>query len=307
MLNTKIIGIGSASFGQKYGLLNTEAIITCDEVAKVLSCARANGINLIDTAPTYGNAEQIIGAVGAKDWEIVSKLSPIPDDFHKTDVGDWLKAEVFGTLNRLGIDCLHGLLLHRPKDILTVHGSQLIRGLKNLQMSGHIKKIGFSIYSPGELEQLTKQIWPDLVQAPLNAFDRRIITSGWLERLVQNGTAIHVRSVFLQGLLLSEKMAGNNYFKKWCTPIGEWHNHLRKLGISPLEGAIYSVVSNSKINKIILGVNSLEHLNQILEAFNRVAKYEGQEKKFTISCSDPDLVDPRRWVINDVMRTNSEI
>jgi hypothetical protein len=307
MRHAKIIGIGSASFGQKYGLLNTEAIITSDEVSKVLSCARANGIKLIDTAPTYGNAEQIIGAVGAKDWEIVSKISPIPDDSKKFDIGDWLKAEVFGTLNRLGIDCLHGLLLHRPEDILTVHGSKLIRELKNLQLNGHIKKIGFSIYSPDELEKLTKQIWPDLVQAPLNAFDRRIITSGWLERLVQNGTEIHVRSVFLQGLLLSEKMAGDKYFKKWRAPIGEWHNYLRKMGISPLEGAIYSVVSNSKINKIILGVNSLEHLKQILEAFNRVAKYEGQEKEFTISYSDPDLVDPRRWVINDVVRTNSRV
>ena len=84
--------------------------------------------------------------------------------------------------------------------------------LKNLKNKGIIKKIGISIYNPKELDLVFNILNPDIVQTPYNLFDRRIEYSGWINKLFQQNIEIHSRSVFLQGLLLKNKM---NYQKNF--------------------------------------------------------------------------------------------
>ena len=55
----------------------------------------------------------------------------------------------------------------------------------------------------------------DLVQLPLNILDRRLIDSDILARLKNRGVEIHVRSVFLQGLLLMPKNQIPDKFVRW--------------------------------------------------------------------------------------------
>ena len=56
----------------------------------------------------------------------------------------------------------------------------------------------------------------DLVQAPVNLLDRRMVRSGWLPRLSRLDTALHVRSVFLQGLLLMPPPERPKAFDRWA-------------------------------------------------------------------------------------------
>ena len=51
-----------------------------------------------------------------------------------------------------------------------------------LKKSKIIEKIGLSIYNPNELDLYLKNYNFEIVQAPLNIFDRRIINSGWLKK-----------------------------------------------------------------------------------------------------------------------------
>ena len=76
--------------------------------------------------------------------------------------------------------------------------------LNDLKKDGLVKKIGVSIYSPKELENITKYINLDIVQTPFNLIDR-IQDTGWLLSLNKMGVEIHVRSIFLQGLLLMKE------------------------------------------------------------------------------------------------------
>ena len=45
----------------------------------------------------------------------------------------------------------------------------------------------------------------DIVQAPFNLIDRRLIETGWLEKLNMSNIEVHCRSCFLQGLLLMDR------------------------------------------------------------------------------------------------------
>lgn len=106
--------------------------------------------------------------------------------------------------SRLGAAQLYALLLHRSADATAACGAEMLRALTDLKSAGLVRKIGASVYAPTELERLVQLMPLDIVQAPYNILDRRLDESGWLERLHRIGTEIHVRSAFLQGLLLME-------------------------------------------------------------------------------------------------------
>ncbi len=109
------------------------------------------------------------------------------------------RRRVEGSLQRLGLQRLDALLLHRSADLLGSHGPALCRALDALEASGTCRSVGISINEPADLEALWDVWRPRIVQSPCNVLDRRLIHSGWLERCERAGVRMHARSVFLQG------------------------------------------------------------------------------------------------------------
>ena len=73
------ICIGTANFGQKYGLIKNH-MVSEKEIAKILDYCNKNNIYKIDTAIGYGDAEKKLGNIGIKNWKVVSKFPPIIND-----------------------------------------------------------------------------------------------------------------------------------------------------------------------------------------------------------------------------------
>ena len=67
--------LGTAQFGLDYGVANSNGQVHLNEVARVLNYARSRNIRLLDTAPAYGNSEQVLGDVNAHDFKIITKIS----------------------------------------------------------------------------------------------------------------------------------------------------------------------------------------------------------------------------------------
>ena len=55
------IGIGTANFGQKYGLINQSNIKTSKKISNILGLAINSKIKILDTSPNYGISEKILG------------------------------------------------------------------------------------------------------------------------------------------------------------------------------------------------------------------------------------------------------
>ena len=292
------IVIGSASFGTKYGLINDSAIDRAD-VAKILSHGLSEGIRTIDTASSYRGSERVIGNCKLAEWEVISKIRKKPINLRKEEITNWAINEVVSSLKRLRKKSLYGLLLHHPEDLISRDGDQYIKALCEIKKEGLVKKIGFSIYQSEQLDILTGSFWPDIVQAPINAFDKRIVDSGWIERLVKSGSEIHARSVFLQGLLLSKDLRKHEYFKKWNKQFDSWHVHLERNGILPLEGALLAVANISSVTKIVVGVNSFQQFCEIIEACKSLAKRGVAIDSSALKCTEEDLIDPRQWYLGE--------
>ena len=200
--------------------------------------------------------------------------------------------QVRESLARLGQETLYGLLLHRTQDLLGLNGAHLINALADLKNDGVVQKIGVSIYSPDELEVVRNKIKIDLVQAPLNVVDRRLQSSGWLDRLKDDGVEVHTRSTFLQGLLLMERSKIPQKFWRWSNLWGLWHEKLKVLGASPLVASLGYPLSLKQVDQVIVGVDSAAQLSEILQAAENAI--EGPDTSF-MSSADLDLINPSNW------------
>src|SRR5688572_16931975 len=111
------LALGTVQFGVPYGIANQSGQPSEEDVAMVVSRAWKGGLRTLDTAIAYGDSERRLGRVGVQHWHIVTKLPAVDKDC--TDVEAWVRTAVAGSLERLRVPRLHGLLLHRPEQLLT--------------------------------------------------------------------------------------------------------------------------------------------------------------------------------------------
>jgi len=287
-MNNRLV-LGTVQFGLKYGIANQAGRVDPDEVEKILFEAASHGINMLDTAIAYGDSEKTLGAIGVAGWGIVSKLPALPDGC--LDVAGWVETQIENSLARLGVDCLYGVMLHCPEQLVTVSGGQLLKALDSLKTQGFAKKIGVSVYSPEEIERLFSTMHFDLVQAPLNILDRRLVESGWAQRLNAQGVELHVRSAFLQGLLLMPAGKRPEKFRRWQWMWAEWDHWLCETGLTPLQACLRYALSVDGVDRVIVGVDSAAQLSEILDAASGSLNSPPSWSRNI----DVDLINPSRW------------
>jgi aryl-alcohol dehydrogenase-like predicted oxidoreductase len=183
-------------------------------------------------------------------------------------------------------------LLHRSFDLLAPGGEALYRELRAQRQRGIVDQIGVSVYEPEELEALCSRFEFDLIQAPFNVVDRRLAESGWLARLQRQGTEVHVRSVFLQGLLLMHADERPARFAAWQSLWDTWQRWLAESGLTALQACLAFALSHAGIARIVVGVDREAQLAEILAS---VTKYDVQPPAALASC-DSQLINPLSWI-----------
>ncbi len=288
-LQIQRLALGTVQFGLKYGVANLGGKISLDSARHILRNAREVGISTIDTAIAYGDSEQRLGEIGLGDLRVITKLPGIPNDC--SNIPNWIYKSVHESLSRLKVGRLAGLLLHKPLEILSPFGDQLYASLQQLKQDGIVEQIGISIYEPSELDAVCNRYRFDVVQAPFNILDRRLIESDWMYRLHGEGIELHARSVFLQGLLLMRSVDRPMYFSQWQSLWEKWDRWFEINDTDPLAACLGYVLSFPQIKKIIVGVDHLEHFTSILTSINR----EKVDWPTDIFCEDAKLLNPSQW------------
>lgn len=282
------LALGTVQFGLPYGVANQTGQVSRDDATTILDHAWTMGLDTLDTAIAYGESEQRLGEIGVGRWRIISKLPAMPESC--PDISGWVRKSVSDSLERLKVNRLCGLLLHRPQQLLGEKGYALYKVLDDLKQLGVVGKIGISIYDPQELEALISSYRFDLVQAPFNVLDRRLMTSNWLTKLKQAGTEVHARSVFLQGLMLMNATNRPARFQKWQPLWDKWHEWLIERELSPLQACLGFVLAHAEIDRVIVGVDTLAQLQEVLSTV-KVSPNPPVE----LNCEDADLINPSRW------------
>lgn len=283
------LGIGTVQFGMPYGISNQSGQVQPEDVKQILDIAKAHSITTLDTAIAYGQSESVLGAQDLSGMEVITKLPEVPD--RCKNLREWILGQVDGSLARLKLPTLNGLLLHRPGQLMDAGGDNLYQQLQVLKQEGIVGRIGVSVYGPEELDALCSRFNFDLVQAPFNILDRRLTNSGWLKRLSDAGTGLHVRSVFMQGLLLMPRTDRPSKFSPWDGLWRQWESWLEETRQTPLEACLRHALSIPEIERVIVGVETPIQLQEILNAVDGPS-FEVPEQLFS---DDPKLLNPGYW------------
>ncbi|UML83594.1 aldo/keto reductase [Leptospira interrogans] len=284
------LALGTVQFGLPYGVANQNGQVDLEEISFILDESWRHGIRMIDTAIAYGESEKRLGQIGVSNWQIISKLPPIPSDIQ--NVKKWAIEMVEGSLFRLGVSSLKGLLLHKSDLLLEPGGEKLYEALIHLKGTGLVDQIGVSVYDPAHIDLYIKKFVIDIVQLPLNVLDRRLLNSTWFSAIKRKKIEIHVRSVFLQGLLLMDPNKRPDYFSRWNTIFEDWDCWLKENRISPLEACLGFVGSVTGIDRVIVGVDSKKHIMEILNVCKSNCFLKIPDH---ISSEDENLLLPYNW------------
>ena len=292
-MNSKLI-LGTVQFGLNYGINNTIGKMSEDKVFELLENAYDLGIKTLDTAESYGNAHSVISNFhkqSKKRFNIISKYSSTNFDY-PIDLVERIQVHC----SNFDINYLEGYMFHSYSDFkMTINNEPNI--LDNIKNSGLVKKIGVSVYSNDEIEDLLNFKNINLIQLPFNLFDNEYQRKEILEKAKKRNIEIHTRSAFLQGLFFKDV----NTLQKNLLPLKKDLNDLsllsKKSNIALAELALNYPLSKSYIDKVLIGVDSLEQLkNNIKATENEFDKFI-YEKVDCIQIENTKLLNPSNWKI----------
>lgn len=285
--------LGTAQFGQKYGITNNaDTHHDQGELNNILETFTVNGFSIIDTAQGYGESEQMLGMSEKSNLKISTKVNIDEALLNEKDYKEKIRQKLEISLKRLNQTELFRLLIHTP-GVMNKFDKKIIKLSRFLKDSLLIKEFGISVYSTSEIRNNMEYI--DVVQFPLNFFDRRFAN---YFRNINTSFKKQARSIFLQGLLISDYGSLPDNFKKHSA-LRDFHktlsNKYERLSLS------INFVLESDCDEFIVGVSSNKELKQILECFEK--KYtKNQEsllaeifRNFVETDHTKNLIDPRLW------------
>lgn len=290
------LGLGTAQFGMDYGISNQEGRTSKEEVRRILDLAHNAGIRCLDTASQYGDSEQVLGETmpAGHGFKIITKTPHFKaDSFDGLNV-DLLKDTLQQSLDRLMVPAVYGLMVHNADDLMAPGGDKLFQAMLELKDSGQVQKIGASVYTAAQIDAVVGRYEIDLIQVPVNVLDQRLILSGHLKALKNLGVEVHVRSVFLQGLLLMEPKDIPEYFSPVIKHLEKFNADCNQYSTKPIFACLDFVLNLPETDRIIVGVCSQEELEEIIYAANQnnfLPDYSGYDYH------DETILNPANWKI----------
>lgn len=288
------LGLGTVQFGADYGISNKDGKTPTAEVAAILDAATELGVRIIDTACLYGDSEDVLGRSMPSDsrFDIVTKTPQFAkqslDEADAQQVEDTFRS----SLLRLNRPSVYGLLIHRADDLFVSGGDLLMDRLLTLKQSGLVSKIGVSVYSAHQIDEVLARFPIDLIQLPINALDQRLLQSGHLQKLKRAGVEIHARSIFLQGLLLMGLQDVPDYFSSVRERLESYHRFIEAQGLTPIQAALGFVANIPEIDQVICGVNNCQQLREICAAVQVKVRCEDYAD---FAVMDEAIVNPALW------------
>ena len=287
------LGLGTAQFGLDYGVSNHEGQTSAEEVGRILAVAGKNGIRVIDTAALYGNSEEVVGRAlpGDHPFKLVTKTVRINSDQITPDDALLLEQTFERSLGKLRCSRVYGLMIHNADDLLARDGYRLFDSLLRLKSARLVQKIGVSVYAARQVDEILARFPIDIIQLPLNVFDQRLLCSGHLAKLKSAGVEIHVRSAFLQGLLLMPPETIPEAFASVKPHLIKYHAYLLEQNITPVQAALGFVSSLQEIDAVICGVNNHQQLEELIQASEFLMDVDFSPFAF----GDETILDPSQW------------
>lgn len=275
--------VGTAQWGLDYGITNRAGQLTDSTVQGLVRAMQDLGIHHLDTAASYGNAEERIAQLAPRSLRVQTKISGTHSE--PSTVEEKITASLT-TLKRDQLDCV---LIH---DWFALSGQErrsVVDQMELAQAQGLTLHIGVSVYSPDELISARQLFSNDFTaQIPVNALDHRFVH----EHGNFPSVAYQARSIFLQGLLLERLDTPNQH-----RDLLKFDEICRTETLTPLQASLLFISQQNWLESIIIAPTSVEQLQDIHSALAQAHALAHSSLVDFSSCESMDahLLDPRTW------------
>ena len=293
--------LGTVQFGMDYGIKGQKQPSSQDAI-RMLDYATQNGVDNIDTAFAYGNAEEVVGeflnkkTIARDKLFIISKFKPNElDDVKPEDYIKVIKENLEKQLKRLNTDYLDSYIFHSSR---YAFDEEKLKALYEVKKEGKIRHCGVSVYYPDEAEICIKSPYVDFMQLPSSIFDQRMRKEGIFDLALKNSsTQIHSRSAFIQGLILMQENEVPEFLNGAKPIIRKIDELCKKINISRIKLAMLYVKQFDAISHLVFGVDNIEQLKENINIFQEnfssdILKEIGRE----FENIEASIVMPSLWV-----------
>jgi aryl-alcohol dehydrogenase-like predicted oxidoreductase len=283
------IFIGSANFGENYGAIVKGNVLTEKSIKMLLYKAIESPNLFIDTANSYKNSEYLIGKYAAQKLnnKIMTKVHISKLDNYKSIVN-----LIKSSLGLVQQDIFFSVLIHNAEVFSGENSDEIVGALEDCKSNGLTQNIGVSCYEANEITFISSK-YESLsdFQIPENVIDQRNLNNKDFRDLYKSGKSIYIRSVFLQGSLLTAPLKLPHFFSPELEVFENFRQSCKANKISSLKACLDYVRNIDWKSGLVIGVQSYNQLNEILnELANPV-----EIKTFSNQVLSSQLVDPRNW------------
>lgn len=290
-MKSKLI-LGTVQFGMNYGINNKDGKPSFDKVKEILDAAANHGVLILDSAESYGDSQEIIGNYHKKSFNTFQLITKFSDA--RLDLPKNIKERVYLNLKTLNVENLYSYMFHSYADFKKFY-SGFKEDLIFLKKEKSIHKIGVSLYTNKELEEVLKHDDIGLVQLPFNLFDNSSRRKEILLKAKLKGIEIHVRSTFLQGLFFKELNSIQDKIFPLKPYLKELEQIKKKYKISTETLSLQYVLQKTYIDKVLIGVDNVPQLQKNIEICSKKVNIPTQIID-NINIKEGDLLNPINWI-----------
>jgi len=251
---TATLILGTAQLRGTYGIVGRPAVSRSNHDAdELLQHAAELGFSAVDTAPAYDDAEALIGRSGL-DLAVHTKIDPALDPADSIE----------RSLRRLNRSRVEVLYFHDPE--IVTHDPRRLIDRAHALLGEQIDTLGASVYSAHELRAVIDDARFGSVQVPMSLLDRHIDDAA-ISRACERGLQVFVRSIFLQGVLLTPPDLIPERVALLAPYVASVRAVARRARVSVSALALGWVKRRPGIAGVVVGANSCQELEALAEAW----------------------------------------
>ena len=232
------------------------------EISDILSIAARSGIGMLDAAVAYDSAEIVLGGAlppGAPFGVLVRAARP--------DRGpDHVEFEARASLRRLGLMNADAIIVQSAGDLFGRHGPELWDKLQDLKDQGLFARVGVAALACDDPLGIAKRFHPDIIQAPASLLDQRLLASGVLAEVANLGVEVHLRSIFLQGLLFLPPDRMPAPLKGAASSLSRVRRMIAEGRSDPMQAALGFALARREASAVIVSASSAQELSAMVAA-----------------------------------------
>jgi len=254
------LGLASGQFGLDQPALRGRPREA--EARDILSIAARSGLGVFELARHSQNAESLLGQILPRPCPFRITLTTVRPDRGP----DLVEAEIRAQIARMGVERVDALMAPSATDLFSPLGPQLWDRLRKLRDEGLCARIGVSVYASDDPVGVAKRFKPDIVQAPASLLDQRLLIDGTLAELAGMGVEVHLRSIFLNGVLFLPPDRAPSHLKAAAGRISRARRLIAEGRSDPLQAALGFALSRPEASAVLVGVSSAAEMSAVVAA-----------------------------------------